>query len=240
MLEPDLLEEYRKVAAQITEKDSKYEKQYSFFRFQTRHNDEPFVNHSLFVNIMQTEQDQLTDWDGGVTGLISLGDYDGGDLLRLELGLRITSKPGTVHLVRSQLHHSFSAWQGKNRFRVVCNTPDGVRKWAQQQMGREVSSDSIPTSVEHQLAGRQEDILPEDQRIEPGWELDRGFPYDPDENSDDEDNESEASMHELDFNRKVDKGTKRSAGSGSDASADDERAAGVVGRKAKKAKTSRR
>ncbi|RYP79712.1 hypothetical protein DL770_006554 [Monosporascus sp. CRB-9-2] len=144
LLDPELLRQYTRVAAEVGK--------LGFVSFETRRQEDPFQR--------------------GFAALMSVGDFEGGDLVLRELGLQIRSSPGCVQLIRGrELRHSITRWKGR-RFVVVNATHDAVRRWALRRMGEDVSE--VPTfeaSGDNRMVEledyRQEDqvILSERERI---------------------------------------------------------------------------
>lgn len=160
LLDPDLLEEYRRVARRVTEEEVTH--------FETRRGDgaEPFVLRALLVNLMTTEHKDESDWQQGFACLAPLGDFEGADLVLREFGLQLRSPPGCIQLFRGrELKHSISKWTGPRRFVVVCTAHEAVRRWADPQR---VIDYPLPKNVGTSgscFEVSAEDRLPEDSRI---------------------------------------------------------------------------
>ncbi|KAI1085231.1 hypothetical protein F5B20DRAFT_589995 [Whalleya microplaca] len=155
LLDPQLLAEYVNVSKEV----SKLE-----IPFATRRSDDPFVMRAALINLMTNEHKDKGDWRHGFAGLVSVGDFEGGDLLLRELGLRIESPPGSIQLRGRELRHSITRWTGR-RFVVVSVTHDAVRRWAKRRMGQRVTT-GTPSAVDSCLNVNLEDGLPEDQNSE--------------------------------------------------------------------------
>lgn len=159
ILDPELLEEYRKVVAEVSK--------LGYLNFETRRIGEPFAMRALLVNLMTDDHRDASDWRHGFAGLVTVGKFEGGDLLLRELGLRIESKPGTLQLIRGrELRHSITKWKGR-RFVVVSVTHEAVRLWGLRQRGEGpvCPAPAGSTTMDDCIDVNQEDILPEDQRI---------------------------------------------------------------------------
>ncbi|KAI0124474.1 hypothetical protein F4776DRAFT_203061 [Hypoxylon sp. NC0597] len=151
LLDPRLLDEYVRVANEIGRQRCAF--------FETRRRDDPFVMRAALVNLMTNEHKDQGDWHYGFAGLVSVGEFQGGDLLLRELGLRIKSPPGCVQLIRGrELRHSITRWSGR-RFVVVNVTHEPVRRYALRKLGEDVPS-STPTT-QSCLEANLEDQLPE-------------------------------------------------------------------------------
>jgi Oxygenase domain of the 2OGFeDO superfamily len=126
VLDPALLAEYEKVAAEVAKTD---------IRFQTRRDGSDFsVKNAILVNLMTTDHRDKSDWVRGFAALLPVGEYTGGDLLLRQLGLRIESPPGCVQFIRGhELSHSITKWNGR-RFVIVSVIHEAVRKWALEQI----------------------------------------------------------------------------------------------------------
>lgn len=99
--------------------------------FSTSHHD-PFLARSLRINaaMYEHENQDLADWHHGLAGFVSVGDYEGGDLILRDLALQIECKPGSVVLFRNrELRHSTTRWTGPRRFDVKMTTQEAVRQW---------------------------------------------------------------------------------------------------------------
>jgi hypothetical protein len=126
LLDPELLEEYEKVAREI----AKLEK----IPFQTRRDIDPFIIKALLINVMTNEHKDLSDWQYGFAALVPVGDFTGGDLLLRELGLRIEAPSGCIQFMRGrELAHSIAKWEGR-RFVVVAATHEAVKCFAKRKM----------------------------------------------------------------------------------------------------------
>ncbi|KAI0480739.1 hypothetical protein GGR56DRAFT_671825 [Xylariaceae sp. FL0804] len=168
LFEPALLASYQRVAGEVEKLDD--------IPFLTRRTGEPFAIKALLVNVMTNEHTDDGDWRRGLAGLVSVGDFEGGDLLLRQLGLRIKAAPGSVQLIRGrELRHSISRWTGR-RFVAVLATHEAVRRWALRQTGgggeedamttTESSSSSSTTSNNHScLDANLEDVMPEQLRV---------------------------------------------------------------------------
>ncbi|OTA90813.1 hypothetical protein M434DRAFT_397686, partial [Hypoxylon sp. CO27-5] len=151
LLDPRLLDEYVRVAKEIGRQRCAF--------FETRRRDDPFVMRAALINLMTNEHKDQGDWHYGFAGLVSVGEFQGGDLLLRELGLRIVSPPGCVQLIRGrELRHSITRWSGR-RFVVVSVTHEPVRRYALRKLGEDVPS-STPTT-QSCLEANLEDELPE-------------------------------------------------------------------------------
>lgn len=209
ILDPELLAEYRKVAQEVAS--------IKVIPFETRRTDEPFVLRAALVNLMTNEHKDRSDWRNGFAGLVPVGDFQGGDMILRELGLRIQSRPGCVQLLRGrELRHSITRWTGR-RFVVVNATHQAVRSWAQRRWGQTVDS-AKASSDDTCLGADQEDVVPEDER---DLSLREQFPetYEPDSMDDmDSDAESEASVGQVtQVLRQSHRGSKKRVHSSSDA-----------------------
>ncbi|KAI1338759.1 hypothetical protein F5Y15DRAFT_416531 [Xylariaceae sp. FL0016] len=161
ILDAKLLEDYRKVAAEVTK--------LGFRKFETRRVDETFTLQALLVNLMTYDHRDACDWHRGLVGLVAVGSYEGGDLLLRDLGLRLESSSGCVQLIRGrELRHSITKWTGR-RFVVVNTVHEAVRQWAFRRRG-EVPRDPTTTTpfsapcLDAECA-ELEDIIPEEQRV---------------------------------------------------------------------------
>ncbi|KAI1076942.1 hypothetical protein F5B20DRAFT_593578 [Whalleya microplaca] len=156
LLDSDLLAQYRKVANEVSK--------LGYIPFETRRQNEPFVLRTALVNLMTNDHRDQSGWHHGLTGLAPVGDFEGGDLLLREAGLRIESKPGCVQLIRGkELRHSISEWSGR-RFVIVSSTHEAVRRRAYGQMEEPVTDATLSGDGSY-VDILQEDILPEDQII---------------------------------------------------------------------------
>lgn len=160
LLDPDLLEEYTRVADEVAKGE--------YVHFQTRRSGEPFVMRALLVNLMTYEHRDPGDWHHGYAFLLPVGDYSGGDLVLRELGLQIEAPPGCFQMFRGrELRHSITKWTGR-RFVCVNVTHEAVRRWALRALGEEVTE--TPTSLAPSIMAdcidqEPEDIVPEHQRV---------------------------------------------------------------------------
>ncbi|CAJ2504482.1 Uu.00g118760.m01.CDS01 [Anthostomella pinea] len=156
ILDPDLREQYVKVASEVSK--------LGYIPFECRRRDEMFVMRAALINVMTNEHKDNGDWQHGLAGLVPVGDYQGGDLVLRELGLQTESKPGCVQLLQGrELRHSITKYLGQ-RFVVVNTTHEAVRRWAFRQMGEPVKTD-LTSIVESCGNIWPEDTLPENQRI---------------------------------------------------------------------------
>ncbi|KAI0385389.1 hypothetical protein F5Y04DRAFT_292009 [Hypomontagnella monticulosa] len=155
-LDPGLLAEYTKVAAELSKQHPE--------SLQTRREGEIFSMRNVLVNALETDRRDIGGWHHGLTGLVSVGNYQGGDLLLWELGLRIASPPGSVHLLRGrELRYSTTPWTGR-RFVVAGMTHEAVRRWALWNMGEPTPSSSA--SEESGIDVDLEDVRPEVEKSE--------------------------------------------------------------------------
>lgn len=160
ILDPDLLQQYIRVADEVKKLDT--------IPFQTRRSGEPFMMRALLVNLMTYEHKDTGDWHHGYAFLLPVGDYSGGDLVLRELGLQIEAPPGCLQMFRGrELSHSITNWTGR-RFVCVSVTHEAVRRWALRSLGDDVAM--TPTSAAASIMAdcidkEPEDIVPEDQRV---------------------------------------------------------------------------
>ncbi|KAI0832986.1 hypothetical protein F5Y06DRAFT_290337 [Hypoxylon sp. FL0890] len=151
LIDPKLLDEYVKVANEVSRQRCAF--------FETRRKDDPFVMRAALVNLMTNEHEDQGDWHYGFAGLVSVGEFQGGDLLLRELGLRVESPPGCVQLIRGrELRHSITRWTGR-RFVVVNVTHEPVRRYALRKLGESIPSSTATT--QSCLDVNLEDELPE-------------------------------------------------------------------------------
>lgn len=210
LLEPALLEQYVRVADEVAKLG---------VPVQTRRSGEPFLMRALLVNLMTYEHQDTGDWHHGFAFLMPVGDYEGGDLVLRELGLRIQSPPGCLQMLRGrELRHSITAWTGR-RFVCVSVIHEAVRRWALRRLGEEVPETSTPLAPQtlaECVGPEPEDVVPEDQASE-----DEMYYWLPEEEEfeEEEEGDSEASLP-ADDDRKRPATSKRRAASSSDASAE--------------------
>lgn len=159
LLDQDLFAKYVAVADQV----SKHAKsQQHLLPFETRDQEEIFAMRAVLVNLMTNEHKDKGDWQCGLAGMVTTGDFKGGDLLLRELGLQIAGGPGCVQLIRGrELRHSITEFTGR-RFVVVHVTHDAVRRWAFREMELPVTTSGY-TTMNTCIDGEHEDMVPEDQ-----------------------------------------------------------------------------
>ncbi|KAK7756778.1 hypothetical protein SLS62_001221 [Diatrype stigma] len=154
ILDPSLLSDYDSVAKEVAKLPYLDETK-------TLEHDDPFVLRSLLINLMTYEQRNTSDWHCGLTGQVVMGDFDGGDLLLRELGLRIEGKRQSLQLYRGrELRYATTEWTGR-RFVLVSTVHEAVKRWAFRSMGRSVPPDIPP--FDDCLDIDQEDVVPENR-----------------------------------------------------------------------------
>jgi hypothetical protein len=119
------MEKYEEVAREVAKLEN--------IRFQTRRDIDPFVTKAILVNLHTTEHKDMSDWNRGFAALVPLGNFQGGNLLIRQLGLRIEGPSGCAQFMRKELFHSIAKWTGR-RFVVVNVTHQAVRKFAENKM----------------------------------------------------------------------------------------------------------
>jgi len=136
LLDPELMEQYKKVAEEIDKLD---------IPFQTQREGQVFCMTALLVNLLTVEHRDASDWKFGLAAVIPVGEYEGGDLVLRELGLLIQAPSGSAQFIRGcELRDSITKWCG-TRFVTVNVTHESVRKWAENQMkSRELGNLSSP------------------------------------------------------------------------------------------------
>ena len=150
LLDPELMEKYKRVAEEIGKLD--------YIPFQTQREGQIFCMTALLANLLTVEHKDASDWKFGFAALIPFGDFTGGDLVVRELGLQIQVGSGSVQFIRGcELRHSITKWNG-TRFVTVNVTHESVRKWAENQMKtRESENQPSPTKGSKRRYSREED-----------------------------------------------------------------------------------
>ncbi|KAI1769673.1 hypothetical protein GGR53DRAFT_461390 [Hypoxylon sp. FL1150] len=137
LLDPDL----RKQLVRASEAVNRHHPRSPYLVFKTLPDDEPYTLRTIGVNTKRYEGDLRDEgaWERGLGALVPLGDFEGGDLLLRELGVRVQCPPGSLQLLRNgELRYSttpFSGW----RYEVSQQTPEGVRRWAEDRMADQLS-----------------------------------------------------------------------------------------------------
>lgn len=212
ILDPELLQEYTRVADEVAKLD--------YIHFQTRRGSrEPFLMRALLVNLMTYEHKDTGDWHHGFAFLLPVGNFSGGDLVLRELGLQVEAPPGCMQMFRGrELRHSISKWTGR-RFVCVNVTHEAVRRWARRSMGEEATgtpTSQAPSIMADCIGVEPEDVVPEDQGEE---EMYHWLDESEDELEDSARGGSEASVPS-NSGRKRPATSKHRASSSSDASAE--------------------
>ncbi|KAK8090051.1 hypothetical protein PG997_005012 [Apiospora hydei] len=90
----------------------------------------------LGVNAHTQRHRDTGDVKGGLAGLVTLGNYTGGNLCLPQLGLKVPYRPGACALLRgSGLEHLVTDFRGP-RFFVVATNHETSKKYAWRAMGR--------------------------------------------------------------------------------------------------------
>ena len=90
-LDPELMEQYEEVAREVAKLEN--------IPFQTRRDIDPFVTKAILVNLHTTEHKDTSDWNRGFAALVPVGNFEGGDLLIRQLGLRIEGLSGCAQFI---------------------------------------------------------------------------------------------------------------------------------------------
>ncbi|KAI4870638.1 hypothetical protein F4820DRAFT_402855 [Hypoxylon rubiginosum] len=138
ILDPDL----RKACVRVTDTVEKHHSRARELCFRTRPGEDPFALRSVNINTKRYEQDPKVEgrpWERGLGAFAVLGHFIGGDLLLRELGLQVACPPGSMQIFRNgELRHSTMPFVGK-RFEISHQTPEGVRRWAEDTMSEQLS-----------------------------------------------------------------------------------------------------
>ncbi|RYP25206.1 hypothetical protein DL765_000087 [Monosporascus sp. GIB2] len=158
LLDPDLLAKYVEVSKEISK---------STIPFEARRTNEPFVMRAVLVNLMIYEQWDGGAWHCGLAGLVPVGQFEAGDLVMYELGLRAAP-------AGPELRHSTTRWTGRRRFVVAGATYEAVRRWPRclRKTGdgraamTTTTSSGTPSPFNSCIDAKLEDIPPEDSEDE--------------------------------------------------------------------------
>ncbi|KAH8588425.1 hypothetical protein B0O99DRAFT_525033, partial [Bisporella sp. PMI_857] len=94
------------------------------------------------------------DVQGGVAGLITLGEYTNGHLCVPELGLKVSYTPGTTALIRGDaLSHYVDDYTGQRRF-IVGTVHQSLKLHAWRKLGRLRPLDPKQPNVEDKAKER--------------------------------------------------------------------------------------
>lgn len=98
--------------------------------------DEDFISlFALGVNGYTQRHRDVKDIDGGLAGLFSIGDYEGGNLCVPDLGIKVPYRPGTCLIIRGgALDHLVQDFMG-TRYFIICTNHESCRQHALRKMG---------------------------------------------------------------------------------------------------------
>lgn len=135
LMDPELCLEYQDIALKLAEHHEATTGKKNLF--ETRRSGDLFTMRALLINVMTTDHIDTHDWKCGFAGLVAVGDYEGGDLLLRQLGLRIEARQGAAQLMRGrELRHSIQEYEG-TRFCNVFVTSEAVKQWVEDNLSDE-------------------------------------------------------------------------------------------------------